>query len=83
MLTFFISCTKGSAMKDEHMDAKPCINIMVQWFQEGWKLTSKISKFWNIIRYSSNPSGLNLSELPEMRKTKELWANLFTLAENN
>lgn len=34
-------------MKDEHMDVKPCINIMVEWFQEERELTYKISKFWN------------------------------------
>lgn len=33
MVTLSIRCTKVNAMKDEHMDVNPCINIMAQWFQ--------------------------------------------------
>lgn len=30
MVTLSVGWTKGGAMKDEHMDVNPCINIMVQ-----------------------------------------------------
>lgn len=39
----------------------------------------KILEYYQV----TGPSGLNFYELPEMRKTKELWKNLFAFAENN